>query len=202
MAPAQLPLAQDEPVQRIDLLAELLAHRDQLSSDVILWGAGIERLLQNRVIEEHAGDEALTAQRVTIPLAVGEALAERRRSLQLSQDAVCAGAGVKQPVTFYGWEKGENRPTLEHFTRYLDLLQLDRQEWLAQVQIGASRLEQTWEKQYNGSGRNRVKPWLRLKELRQAEVGQLNGVKLAPEHYADRPVYRYLPCLLYTSRCV
>jgi DNA gyrase subunit B len=193
VAPAQLPLTQAETVQRIDLLAELLAQRGRLSNDVILWGADIERLLQARVLEEHADHETLTAQRVTIPAAVGQALAERRRSLQLSQDTVCAEVGIKQPVTFYGWEKGENRPTLKHFTRYLDLLQLDREEWLAQVDVGGSRLEQTWQKQYNGSGHNRVKPWLRLKELRQEEIGKLNGIKLAPEHYADRPVYRYLP---------
>ena len=142
VAPAQLPLVQSDAIQRIDLLAELMAHREQLSNDVILWGADIERLLQARVLEEHAENEVLTAQRVAIPAKVGQALAERRRSLQLSQETVCAGVGVKQ---------------------------------------------------YNGSGHNRVKPWLRLKELRQAEVGKLNGVKLAPEHYADRSVYRYLP---------
>jgi DNA gyrase subunit B len=193
VAPSRLPLAQDSAVERIDLLSELLAHREQLSSDVILWGADIERLLQARVLDEHAENESLVAQRVTIPAAVGASLAERRRSLHLTQEAVCAGVGVKQPVTFYGWEKGENRPTLEHFTRYLDVLQLDRQEWLAQVEVGASRLEQTWQTQYNGSGHNRVKPWLRLKDLRETEVARLNGVKLAPEHYADRSVYRYLP---------
>ena len=46
---------QSDALQRIDLLAELLAQREQLSNDVILWGADIERLLQARVLEEHAG---------------------------------------------------------------------------------------------------------------------------------------------------
>ena len=59
-------MAQSETIQRIDLLAELMAHREQLSNDVILWGADVERLLQARVLEEDAENEALMAQRVAI----------------------------------------------------------------------------------------------------------------------------------------
>ena len=39
---------------------------------------------------------------------------------------MCEAVGIRQPVTFYAWEKGALRPILSHFTRYLDVLELER----------------------------------------------------------------------------
>jgi len=193
VAPTYLPLAQTAPIERIDLLAELLAQRDRLQGDLIVWGDDVVQLRQARVRAQHASDAEFVSQRVTVPVAVGERLAARRRELALSQQAVCEAVGVKQPVTFYAWEKGESRPTLDNFLRYIQVLGLEAEELLTQVDVGASRLDHLWETQYTGSGRNQVKPWLRLSELQPDDATRLNGVKLAPEHYADQGIYRYLP---------
>ena len=114
-------------------------------------------------------------------------------ALGLRQSDVCEAVGIKQPVTFYGWEKGVNRPTLGHFRRYVDLLDLDAQELLTQVTVGPSKLDQTWETQYAGSGRNQVKPWLRFSSMTGAEIERLNGVRIATEHYAGQSISRHLP---------
>jgi DNA gyrase subunit B len=125
VAPAYLPLTQTAPVARIDLLAELLAQRDRLSGDLIVWGDDVVQLRQARVRTQHAGDAEFVGQRVTVPAAVGQRLAARRRELALSQQAVCEAVGVKQPVTVYAWEKGESRPTLDNFLRYIQALGLE-----------------------------------------------------------------------------
>lgn len=193
VAPKQLPLAQANFTEKIDLLQELCEQRAAVGKDLLVWGDDIVRLQQQKVRAEHAANDQLSQPRVTIPVAVGAQLAERRRTLQLSQREVCTTVGIKQPITFYEWEKGKNRPTLPHFQRYVELLQLDPEEMLAQVTVGDSQLDNIWKTQYNGSGHNRVRPWMRLSQLDLTDVAQLNGVKLAPEHYADQAIYRYLP---------
>ena len=193
VAPSRLPIHQPQPITRIDLLAELLAHRAQLTAGVIVWGDDVVRLQQEQVRAEHAQDAEMVQPRVTIPPAVGAFLAERRHAQALSQQDICTAVGIKQPVTFYAWEKGESRPTLAHFLAYVDLLGLDAAETLARVTVGDSRLDNLWNTQYNGSGHNRVRPWLRLSALHADDVTRMNGVQLAPEHHADRTVGRYVP---------
>ncbi len=201
VAPRRLPLGQEKPTERIDLLAALLPRQEAIPGDLILWGKDIERLQQERVRAKYADDRQMTAARVSIPATVGAALAERRRQTGLSQEAICAGVGIRQPVTYYDWEKGKNRPTLSDFSRYVEVLGLDVTETLAQVEVGPSRLDGVWEKQYTGSGgvlslskgHNQVRPWLRLSDLQTGEVASLNGIRLAPEHYAEQSIGRYLP---------
>lgn len=193
VAPSRLPLYQEEPVTRIDLLAELLKKRDSIPGNLILWGKDVEELQQERVRADYAADQQMTDARVEIPAHVGQALAARRRESGLSQQAICQAVGIRQPVTYYDWEKGKNRPTLAHFRRYVETLGLDMEETLAQVEIGPSHLDRVWQEQYAGSGRNRVRPWLRLSDLELAEVSRLNGIQMAPEHYAEQKIGRYLP---------
>lgn len=193
VAPAHLPLHQPDSVERIDLLAELMQHRDRLGTDLILWGDDVVRIQQQRVREEHAGNVQLTAQRVSIPQEVGTQLTAKRQSLGLSQATICETVGIQQPITFFDWEKGKNRPTVEHFLRYIELLDLDADEMLTKVEVGDSRLDRLWQERYNGSGCNRVRPWLRFSNLYPDDVAKMNGIKLAPEHYADQTVQRYIP---------
>ncbi|RME58674.1 MAG: hypothetical protein D6790_11645 [Caldilineae bacterium] len=193
VAPRRLPLACDETPGSIDLLAELLPRRAEIGRDLLVWGDDVVRLQQERIRAEHQDAPHLTQPRVRVPAEVGSQLAERRRSLGLGQQDVCQAVGIKQPVTFYAWEQGKSRPTLEHFTRYVEILGLPVEKMLERVEIGDSALDRVWKEQYTGSGRNRVRPWLRLSDLGPEEVASLNGVYLAPEHYADQKVRRYIP---------
>ena len=79
------------------------------------------------VQHESPDDPQMVEERVTIPAHVGELLKSRRLELGLSQRTVCEAVGIRQPVTFYAWEKGALRPILSHFTRYLDVLELERE---------------------------------------------------------------------------
>ena len=193
VAPANLPLHQPQPTTRIDLLTELLQQKARLGNDLMIWGDDVVALQQAKIHARHSDNAQLTEARVTIPAAVGAQLATQRRTLGLSQAAICAAVGIKQPITFYDWEKGKNRPTLSHFQRYAELLQLDEAALMAQVEVAPSQLDRVWATQYNGSGHNQVRPWLRISQMELADAGRVNGVKLAPEHYADQAIYRYLP---------
>jgi DNA gyrase subunit B len=192
VAPARLPLMQTKPVEHIDLLAELVHHRQSLGHDVIIWGQDVVHLQQAHIRARHSANGQLVQPRVRITTAVGRMLAERRRALRLNQEVICTAVGIKQPVTFYAWEKGSSRPTLEHFRRYAELLQFDADTLLAQVEVGDSQLDRVWKTQYNGSGHNQVRPWLRLSTLAPDDVTRLNGVKLAPEHYAESGIDRQI----------
>jgi transcriptional regulator with XRE-family HTH domain len=133
----------------------------------------------------------LIAPRVTIPHEVGSVLQQRRHALKLSQREVCAAVGIHQPVTFYSWEKGQSRPTLDHFLRYLDLLQLEKASILARVEVGESRLDRVWRTQYRRSPANRVRSYVNLSELRIEDLAQMGDqLYLTPRHYADQAVPR------------
>jgi DNA gyrase subunit B len=192
VAPARLPL-HGAGAQKLDLLAELFARRDRVTRDIIIWGEDVVERRKHKVRKEHAARPDLISARVTIPAAIGEKLAARRREKGLSQVAVCEAVGISQPCTFYDWEKGRNRPSVEHLSRYINLLGFDRDEIFSQVEIGESRLDRIWSEQYNDSGRNRVRPWIRLSELEAEDLSALENVQLAAEHYSHQRVPRYVP---------
>jgi len=121
--------------------------------------------------------------RVTIPAAVGETLKRQRQMLGLSQRDICEAVGIRQPVTYYAWERGDSRPTLSHFVRYIETLGLEREAVLEQVEVGDSRLDHIWNTQYRAAPRNRVRDYVSLGE----------DMMLTPRHYAEQAVPRYVP---------
>jgi DNA gyrase subunit B len=195
VAPRQLPLEQPEPPKHLDLLGELVARREALDVNLYVRGEAIAALYQSRIRGEYRDEPQLIEPRVNLPVEVRQLLARQRRSSGLSQTAICEAVGIRQPVTYYSWEKGESRPTLTHFRRYVEALGLDSNALLAQTELAGSRLDHIWATQYRDSGSNRVKSYIRLSELQPADLTRLNGgpLTLAPEHYADHGVPRFIP---------
>jgi DNA gyrase/topoisomerase IV subunit B/transcriptional regulator with XRE-family HTH domain len=195
VAPIRLPLDQPNPQARIDLISELFARRGELDFELYVRGEPITALHQMRIREEHKDEPQMVEPRVNIPADIRHLLTEKRLSSGLSQTAVCQVLGIKQPGTFYSWERGKYKPVLSHFRRYADLLGLDSEELLSQAEVVDSRLDNIWTTQFNDSGSNRVKSYIRLSELHQDEISGFNGSKLSltPEHYADYGVPRFIP---------
>ena len=177
VAPIRLPLEQPDPQARIDLISELYARRGELDFELYVRGEPITALHQMRIREEYNDEPQLVEPRVNIPADIRQVLIEKRRSAGLSQ------------------ENGKNKPILSHFRRYTDILGLDSEELLTHVEVVDSRLDNVWATQFNDSGSNRVKSYIRLSELRQEEISGFNGSKLSltPEHYAAYEVARFIP---------
>ena len=193
VAPATMPLPDESP-ERIDLLRSLVEAGAGKDTDIVVRGPGVERWYKAQVRRGYMDDPQMLEQRVTIPAHVGEHLRARRLALGLSQRRVCEAVGIRQPVTFYAWEKGALRPILSHFTRYLDLLELEREPVLAEVQVGDSRLDHVWNTQYRAAQANRVRDYVFLRNLTVDDLADLGeDVVLTPKHYADQAVPRFLP---------
>ena len=193
VAPARMPL----PVQsaeRLDLLRSLVEAGAGKDTDIVVRGPGVERWYKSQVRKGYVDDPQMVEERVTIPAHVGELLKSRRLELGLSQRTVCEAVGIRQPVTFYAWEKGALRPILSHFTRYLDVLELEREPVLAEVLVGDSRLDHIWNTQYRAAPKNRVRDYVFLRNLTVDDLDELGeDVTLTPKHYADQAVPRFLP---------
>ncbi|MER3458033.1 MAG: DNA gyrase subunit B, partial [Chloroflexota bacterium] len=187
-------LACGRPPQQIDLLRAFVALGDAMDTDLVVRGPGVEAWYKARVRAEYAQCPDMVEARVTIPAEVGEPLKRRRQALRLSQREVCDAVSIRQPVTFYAWERGDSRPTVTHFTRYVEALGLAPDAWLAQVQIGDSRLDHIWNTQYRAAPRNRVRNYVALNELTPEDVAIIGeDVRLTPRHSADQALPRLLP---------
>jgi len=194
VAPKTLRLPATAP-QRFDVLRELWGNADA-AKQVWLRGPAVEAWYRGKVTREHAANPALTAPRVEIPAPVRDELAARRRASGITNVALCASVGIRQPVTFYAWEKGDSRPTVGHFEAYLDAIGADRRDVMARAAIVGSRLERAWDEQYTGSGANRVRDYVRLSSLEATDLDWFDGredLELTPEHYGSRGIGRYLP---------
>ena len=192
-APRTVRLPETAP-RRIDLLRELWRVPDA-ASQVWVRGPGVEAWGRWKVRSEYACDSEMTAPRVDIPAAVGAELAALRRASGLTNRTLCAAIGIKQPVTFYGWEKGTSRPTLPNLTAYVEAVGGDVDAVLESVKVGASRLDRVWSTQYRAAPRNRVRPYVRLADLSADDLEffeDRDDVELTPEHYASDPVNRYV----------
>ncbi|MFZ5822580.1 MAG: DNA gyrase subunit B [Chloroflexota bacterium] len=193
VAPARLPLTGDHP-SHIDLLRLLLETNVEGTGNLVARGPGIEAWYRQKVRDEYANDSQMSEARVSIPAPLGEKLKASRQSLGLSQMEICQAVGIRQPVTYYGWERGEARPTLTHFLRYVDLLGLEREFALAEAAVGESRLDLVWNTQYRAAPRNRVRAYVTLRDLTIDDLANIQGeVTLTPIHYANPGLPRNLP---------
>jgi DNA gyrase subunit B len=199
-APARLPFAYaavSETIEprpaRIDLLRSFVELGEGMDTELVVRGRGVEEWYKTRVREEYAADPQMVAPRVTIPSVVGELLKAQRQTLGLGQQEICDAVGIRQPVTYYAWERGDSRPTLDHFLRYVETLGLEADALLPQVIVGDSRLDHLWNTQYRAAPKNRVRNYVSLSKLTFDDLFMLgDDVVLTPLHYADQAIPRYL----------
>jgi DNA gyrase subunit B len=193
VAPARLPLTGASPL-RIDLLRSFMELGESVDTQLVVRGSAIEEWYKTRVREEYATKSEWIEPRVTIPPSVGNWLKQQRLARGLSQIQVCEAVGIRQPITFYAWERGESRPTLSHLMRYADILGLEPQTVLKRVTIGNSRLDHIWMTQYRAAPQNRVRDYVALDALTIQDLAKIDDdLRLSPRHYADQSLPRYLP---------
>jgi DNA gyrase subunit B len=193
VAPARIRFPSDAPA-RIDLLRALHAV-PEAAKQIWVRGPAVEAWFKARVMERHSDQAQLTAPRVDIPSDVRNELAQLRRASGISNRVLCETVGVRQPITFYGWEKGTLRPTLTHFEAYLRAIGADPSSTLPRAQIGPSRLERIWQEQYKGSGCNTVRDYVRLSALELDDLdwfADREDLQMTPEHYGRNGISRFL----------
>ncbi|MBS0376123.1 MAG: DNA gyrase subunit B [Proteobacteria bacterium] len=194
VAPRTLTLPVTAP-KKIDLLAQLW-HVPEAARQIWVRGPAVEAWFRSTVRRRRAGQPEMISPRVEIPAALGRELADRRRATGLSNEALCAAVGIRQPVTFYAWERGTSRPTIENFHAYLRAVGAEVESTLARATIRPSRLDHTWDTQYRASGRNAVRPLVRLADLSAEDLlwfAEREDLELTPEHYRGKGIPRFLP---------
>ena len=193
VAPKTLRLP-DAQAEQIDTL-KLLHGVPEAAEQVWLRGPAIEEFFKAKVRLDHVDNPSLTEARVEISPEVRTLLAARRRVTEISNVELCSRVEIRQPVTFYAWEKGTSRPTLTHFKAYLTALNLKHDEWLERVNVGPSRLERCWEEQYRDASKNKVRSYVRLSALDAEDVqwfGDRTDFELTPEHYGKVGIQRFV----------
>jgi DNA gyrase subunit B len=181
--------------EHIDLLHALHAAPQAAARQIWIRGPAVEEWFKAGVLNKHRESPQLTESRVEIPAEVRTELATRRRQSGVSNRALCASVGIRQPVTFYAWEKGSSRPTLPHFQAYLGAIGADAQDVLGRTSVAPSRLERVWKERYTGSGRNVVRDYVRLSDLDNEDLqwfGSRNDLQLTPEHYSRNGIPRLI----------
>ena len=193
VAPRRVPLPASAP-QRIDLVRELHKH-PEAARQVWLRGPAVAEWSRERIVLEHADNPQLTEARVEVPAAVRDELASLRRRSRISQRALCHAVGIRQPVTFYAWEKGTSRPIVSHFEAYVKAIGGDLEKVRTRVRVCDSALDRTWRRQYRAARRNHLRNEVRLSDLDERDLAFFDGrddVQLTPEHYAHLPIDRYV----------
>ncbi len=193
VAPRTLRLPESAP-SKIDLLRVLQAV-PEAAKQIWLRGQAVEDWHKTRVEQEYADRSEFSEPRVELPVEIRQELATLRHSAGISNQALCSAIGIRQPVTFYGWEKGTSRPTLSHLKNYATAVGADVDGLLARVSVGPSRLQKVWEEQYRAAPRNRVRPYVCLADLSAADVewfAAREDFEMTPHHYRQKGVARFI----------
>jgi DNA gyrase subunit B len=193
VAPRQMTIAPTAP-PRVDLLTALHAV-PEAASQVWVRGQAVEDFFKARVLSEYADHPEFTEARVALTEPLRAQLAQARRDSGISQRALCDAIGIRQPVTFYGWERGESRPTLSHLKAYVAAIGVAWESIEPQVEVGPSKLEKIWAEQYSGAQRNKVRREVCLDALDASDVAWFAGredLELTPAHYAHKGLARHL----------
>jgi DNA gyrase subunit B len=193
VAPKKIRLPENA-ADRIDLLRRLY-EIPAARSQIWLRGTAVEAWYKSQVTQEYAGRPEMSAPRVEWPEAVRQQLKRLRRASGVSNTELCRRVGIRQPVTFYAWERGLSRPTLPNCEAYLAVIGADAATFMPQISVGPSRLERIWETKYRGSPNNRVRDYVRLEALEAEDIGwfaEREDLQLSPEHNADLAIPRFL----------
>ena len=193
VAPKSIQLPQTVP-NRIDLLRELHGLEDA-REQIWIRGPAVEEWYRTRISAEYADQPEYSAPRVEFPAEVRAELASLRRASGISNTELCRRVGIRQPVTFYAWEKGTSRPTLPNCESYLAVIGAYAASVVPRVTVGPSRLERVWEEQYRASSANRVRPYVRLSALEAEDLewfADREDLELTPEHYGDKGIRRFI----------
>ncbi|HXC10563.1 MAG TPA: DNA gyrase subunit B [Steroidobacteraceae bacterium] len=179
---------------RLDLLRRLYEVPDA-RSQIWVRGPAVEAWFKSQINQEYADRPEMTAPRVELSVEVRQHLTELRRASGITNAELCRKVGIRQPVTFYAWERGLSRPTLPNCQAYMTVIGADAAALMPQIAIGGSRLERIWETQYRGSPSNRVRDYVRMSALEAEDIAwfaEREDLQLTPEHNAQLPVPRYL----------
>jgi DNA gyrase subunit B len=192
-APARIRFPATAPA-RIDLLRALHAV-PEASRQIWVRGPAVEAWFKTSILRKRAHQPHLTETRVDIPLEVRSELTQIRRCSGVSNRELCATIGIRQPVTFYAWERGTSRPILTHFEAYLAAIGANSPDVLNKVSKAPGRLERIWQERYTGSGRNLVRDYVRLADLSAEDLDWFDAredVLLTPEHYGRNGIPRHV----------
>ncbi len=163
VAPANLPLYEYENQKQIDLLSVIIENKEKIYGYIYIHGKTIEELIKNKIREHHKNNNELKK------------------------------LGIKQSCTYYDWEKGRYKPSLQNFENYIKILNINEGYALSQIQIVDSRLDEIWNKQYKNSKRNKVKPYISVSKLQKEDLKYIeDDIKICPTHYKNNGINRFI----------
>ncbi len=193
VAPSNLPLYNYANLKEIDVLALLLENKNKINCQIYIHGESVKNLIKHKLRENYKDNNELVGERVVIPDEFREFLIQKRKEKKFSQKELCQRLKIKQPCTYYEWEKGKSKPTLANFTNYIEILEVNKNYALSQVQVVESKLDYTWKTQYKNSKRNKLKSYISLNNLEKEDLEFLDrDVKICPTHYNNLGISRFI----------
>jgi len=195
VASRRLPRPQTQPT-RIDLLKTL--NEAGLTQSLYLQGEDVRHVAAQRVLGriESQGETVQnqwTQPRVVLDQDNWQKLIRQRKTSGLSQKAVAAACGVKQPITISHWERGVNRPILPHFLTYLETIGAEQRVQYETTEARIDQLLQQDDSSKNARWRE-VSAYKSFEEFSSAELDRLGeAVRLVPQAHLDKAFSRYLP---------
>ncbi|MEK6830357.1 MAG: ATP-binding protein [Nanoarchaeota archaeon] len=194
VAPKSVPLYNYNLNSSIDVLSVFVENKEKINGNIYVRGKTVEGMIRNRIKEIYKDNNELVDNRIIISEELGNIMAEKRREIEISQKELCKKICIKQPCIYYDWEKGKSKPSFKNFEKYINVLGINKEQALLQVQIVSSKLDSIWEKQYKNSGRNRLRDYIKLKEVNQEDLVSIGeDVKLCPVHYKNMGINRFIP---------
>lgn len=193
VAPANIRLYDYSHPKRLDVLYILTKNKEKINGKIYVHGRIIEELIKTKIKNFYKGNEELTDNRVIIPKELNKLIKETREQQRIPQEVLCNKLGIKQPCTYYDWEKGKNKPTLKNFKKYIEVLGMNRNDALSQVQITKSSLDRVWDTQYKNSKKNKVKQYISIVDIQPEDLQYVdNNIIISPTHYKNKGIKRYI----------
>lgn len=190
VASRRLPRPSETPT-KIDLLK--VFYQAGLIDSLYLEGEEVRQIASQRVLAKVENSQLMSEPRVLLEVQEWQKLIEQRQSGGISQKAVAAVCGVKQPITISHWERGINRPTLPHFLSYLDAIGGNENVVYQTLPSKIDQLLAQDDTSKNARWRevSAYKPfnWFTPSEL--AKLG--DQVKIVPQAHTEKAFNRYLP---------
>jgi DNA gyrase subunit B len=211
---------------RIDLLRKLHAV-PKASKQIWVRGPAVEEWFKAGVLNKHGENPELTDPRVEIPAELRAQLAQRRRGSGVSNLALRATVGIRQPVAFYAWERGLSRPTPPRFEACLDAIGADARDYVRLSDLEDEDLEWFAEREDlsltpEHDARNGIPRFIAVDEelmgllgfyLAEGSCSDRNGIRLSignsNQQFAEEMARKFssvfgLPAMTYCSpdRCV
>jgi DNA gyrase subunit B len=193
LAPRKLPLALQNPIERIDLLKAL--HGSPYSQNLFVRGSSVAQLKQQHTTAGMKKDHPHIQDRIVLFQIARNELKQARKRCNYTLSDMAKICEVQQACSISEWETGRSNPPLKAIHKYCEAVGIESDDLLLHSKPIGSLLERLYSRGDNSENYRLSRSSIRLNQLSSEDLDTLGeDIVITSQAHAKTFANHYLNC--------